>query len=278
MFGSHHTFGADLERWKCVTDWPLAIAALIFLFAYAWQVIGDLDGGLRTVTEWTMNVTWAIFLVDYVVSILLAHPRWRWFYTHLLDLAMVLLPMARPLRLLRLITLLRVLQRTAGAALRGKILVYVIGTVGLLVLVGSLAILDAERGQPGSSIETYGDAIWWSIVTITTVGYGDLTTATLTGRLVAVALMAGGITLISTVTGTLASWIVERIHQVDEDNQAATRAQFRELERKIDRLLAVQAASTEDTTDAVLAPAPQVAAEQASAPKTTAQAPAQKRQ
>lgn len=229
-----------LTYWRQMTEWPLTAAALVFLIAYAWQVLGEPTGAPRAVAEWTMNLTWAVFVVDYIISLSLSRPRWRWFYTHLFDLAVVALPVLRPLRLLRLVTLLRVLQRTAGTALRGKIITYVIGAVCLLVFVGSLAILEAERGQPRSQIESYGDALWWAIVTITTVGYGDETTVTITGRLVAVALMIGGITLISTATGTLASWIVERIRQDDEASQAATQAQFQELERKLDILIAAQ--------------------------------------
>ena len=64
--------------------------------------------------------------------------------------------------------------------------------------------------------------VWWSITTVTTVGYGDLSPVTAMGRVVAVALMLGGITLVGTVTATLASWIVQRVAEEDTANEAAT--------------------------------------------------------
>ncbi|QNE46913.1 two pore domain potassium channel family protein [Glaciihabitans sp. INWT7] len=200
-----------LARWKLLTEWPLAGAALLFLVAYACSVIGDFAGPESTVTDWIMNVVWAMFVVDYVVSLVLARPRGRWFVRHLYELLIVVLPVLRPLRLLRLVTLLAVLHRTAGSALRGRITLYVGGSALLLVFVAGLAVLDAEQNASGSNIRTFGDALWWAFVTITTVGYGDYYPVTLVGRLIAVGLMISGIALIGSVTATFASWFIEII-------------------------------------------------------------------
>ena len=81
----------------------------------------------------------------------------------------------------------------------------------LLLVVSSLSLLDAERGQPGATIQTYPEALWWSLATVTTVGYGDFTPVTWHGRAVAALLMVCGIALIGVVTGWVASWIVERV-------------------------------------------------------------------
>ncbi len=226
----------SLEQWREHTEWPLVGLAALFLAVYAWQVIGDVHGTLSSTMDWTLNIIWGFFVIDYVISLSLAR-SWRWFWTHLPDLAVVILPILRPLRLLRLVTLLRALQRSVGAALRGRIAIYALGSVTLLVFVGALAILDAERGQAEATIQSFPDALWWAAVTITTVGYGDLSPATPTGRLIAVALMVGGIALIGVVTGTLASWIVSRVAQEDETNQVATRHQIDALEKKIDALI-----------------------------------------
>ena len=196
-------------RWRKLTEWPLAIAAVVFLMAYSYEVVAEPDG---QVAEVVIATTWFVFLVDYVVNLGLAKTRWRWFYTHLLDLAIVVLPMLRPLRLLRLVTLLTILNRTAGAAFRGRVIIYAAGASALLVYVAGLAVLDAERGGDGS-IQTLGNALWWAFVTITTVGYGDFFPVTPTGQFVAVGVMIGGIALIGVVTATLASWIVERVEQ-----------------------------------------------------------------
>ncbi|MDQ1597927.1 MAG: voltage-gated potassium channel, partial [Microbacteriaceae bacterium] len=142
-------------------------------------------------------------------------------------------PILRPLRLLRLVTLLSVLQRTAGMAFRGRVVLYVAGASMLLVFVAALAVLDAERSAPGATITTFGNALWWAFVTITTVGYGDFTPITITGRLIAGALMLGGVALLGIVTATLASWIVERVAVKEEDAQAATRGEIRALAKQV---------------------------------------------
>ena len=97
--------------------------------------------------------------------------------------------------------------------------VYVGGLSAVVLLVASLAILDAERGREGANIETFGGALWWSVTTVTTVGYGDRFPVTGTGRMIAVALMMAGIALIGVVTATLASWIIDRDQEVEEASQ-----------------------------------------------------------
>ena len=124
---------------------------------------------------------------------------------------MIVLPLLRPLRLLRLIPLLSVLNRRAQTGLRGRVAIYVAGGASLLAFVAAIAVLDVERSSPDANITDFGDAIWWAVTTMTTVGYGDRYPVTSIGRLVAFALMVGGIALLGTVTATLASWLVERV-------------------------------------------------------------------
>jgi voltage-gated potassium channel len=223
-------------RWNRLTEWPLTVAALLFLGFYAWSVLADLQGPQDQVAQAVITATWAIFAIDYFVRLILAERRLRWFGRHLLDLAIVALPILRPLRLIRLLTLLAIFQRVAGRTLRGRVVVYTVVSTFLLVFVGALAMLDAERHYPDASITTFGDAVWWSCTTITTVGYGDLYPVSLTGRCVAVALMVGGIALLGTITATIASWLVEKVAEREEASQAATRQQVQELSRQVQEM------------------------------------------
>jgi voltage-gated potassium channel len=226
------------SRWKQLTEWPLTAAAVVFLATYAIEVLAQLEGRPQQVAETVINLTWLVFVVDYAVTLTLADKRWHWFYHHLFDLAVIALPALRPLRLLRLITLVRILQGRAGTAFRGRVVAYVATTTALLIFVASLAILDAERLAPGALITTFGDALWWAFVTITTVGYGDLYPVTATGRLIAAGVMLGGIALIGVVTATLASWIVENVAKRDVESQAATQREVAELADEIRSLRA----------------------------------------
>jgi voltage-gated potassium channel len=85
------------------------------------------------------------------------------------------------------------------------VVTYVAGSAVLLVFVGSLAVLDVEQNAPDAKILSFGDAAWWAITTITTVGYGDLFPVTPIGRLVAAALMMSGIAVLGVVTASIAS-------------------------------------------------------------------------
>jgi voltage-gated potassium channel len=139
----------------------------------------------------------------------------------------------RPLRLLRLVTLLSVVNRTTTRGLRGRVAIYVSGGAALLVLCGGLAVTDAERGASGASIHGLGDGLWWALTTVTTVGYGDRYPVSVTGRFVAAALMLGGIALLGAVTATLASWLVERVAEAGETEHAATQAQVEALAAEV---------------------------------------------
>ena len=226
------------DRWDHVAEWPLTAAAVLFLIAYAWPI---LDTGLSDtwvevcrVTTW---VTWATFVVDYGVRWSLSVERWRFVKSNLLDLLVVALPILRPLRLLRLVALLNILNRAAGGSFRGRVAVYVVGSSVLVLFVSALAVLNAERDQPGANIETFPDALWWAATTVTTVGYGDEYPVTPPGRFIAVGLMIAGIALIGVVTATFASWLIERVEQVAEESRAASRRDIAELEARIETLL-----------------------------------------
>lgn len=215
-----------LLRWEQRAEWPLAIIAVVFLVAYSIRVLAETQGKADTVVTAILWITYAAFVVDYVVRLILATDRGRWFVRHIFDLLIVALPLLRPLRLLRVVVLVVALQKAIGGAIRGRIIVYTVSATVLLIYVASLGILEEERYEPESSIANFGDALWWSLTTITTVGYGNQEPVTTVGRLIAAVLMIGGISLIGLVTATLASWIVERVAEEDESAQAATSAQI----------------------------------------------------
>jgi voltage-gated potassium channel len=87
-----------------------------------------------------------------------------------------------------------------------------------------------------------------------TVGYGDFYPVTLNGRLVAVLLMIGGISLIRMITATVATWIVQRVAEEDNTKQAATAAQIDELRSQITQLTA-RLADKQNSTGGMPTPA-----------------------
>jgi voltage-gated potassium channel len=221
------------ERWRELTHWPMLLASLFFIVAYSWQVIADLQGIAELIARTLILVTWTVFLVDYLVRLWLAERRGWWFRHHVFDLFVVLLPALKVLRLLQSVTFVGK-RSSAGTALRSRIGVYGAGAAIVLVWLGALGVLDAERGAPGANIETFGEAVWWAFVTITTVGYGDYYPVTLGGRFVAVAMMAVGVGLVGVVTATFSSWVLEKAAaRTGDDGQPATRQQVRDVSRQL---------------------------------------------
>lgn len=209
-----------VEAWERKTEIPLLLLAAAFLVAYAWPILDPrVSRGIRTgltLVSWTV---WAAFAIDFAVRVALARDRARYARKHWYDVALIALPMLRPLRLLRLLALARVLNRAAARNLAERVTLYVIGTALAAVGLGALAVLDAEQDAPGANIRTIGDALWWATTTVTTVGYGDRYPVTTTGRLVAVALMFVGIALVGSVTAAVAAWFVANLHQASPDER-----------------------------------------------------------
>jgi voltage-gated potassium channel len=226
----------DEQTWQRRAEWPLVVASFAYLVAYSWRVIADLDGTVRHLCTAIIAVTWAMFIIDYLVRLSLADDRPVWFRRHLGALAFALVPVLRLVLLLRALTRLPRMRPSAGARLRTQIIVYGTGAAAILIYLSSLSVLEVERDAPGADITSFGDALWWSCVTVTTTGYGDFVPVTDAGRWVAVGLMFGGVALAGVITATLASWVFERATRHNDDAEPATRAQVRELMAKLDAM------------------------------------------
>ncbi|EFA22446.1 Ion channel [Bifidobacterium gallicum DSM 20093 = LMG 11596] len=209
-----------LAKWHKFTDIPMFISSVIFLFAYSWLVLGN---SYALACNVVIDVIWAIYVLDYIVCWRLAENKWQWFKQNLLLLLTLVLPVFRPLQLLRLLAMLQIFNRTAGGAVRGRITAYAICMFSMLIYVGALAEYSVGHNAPGASITSFGNAVWWAFVTVTTVGYGDVHPVTVMGRCVAVGLMLTGIAMIGIVTAMISSWIIDQIHRenVTEEQQVA---------------------------------------------------------
>jgi voltage-gated potassium channel len=239
------------RRYEELSQWPLVVLAVLFVAAYAWGVLRpDLPHWLLATLHVVTVVAWPVFLADYLLRLVLAEQRWHFVRQNWVDGVAVLLPLLRPLRIISLVRVARVIDRRLTSSLHGRVAAYVTLTASLVVFMASLAVYDAERGAANASITSYGDAVWWALTTITTVGYGDEYPVTGQGRLVAVLLMVGGIALLGVVTAAVASWFVGRVAEAaqaqDDANDAALLTEVRELAAEVRRLRAELADRTDE--------------------------------
>lgn len=209
-----------VERWERRSEVPLILLAVAFLIAYAWPVLDPrLDPNTRTVLDALSWTVWGAFALDLLIRLVLADDRRAYAVRHWYDVALVALPLLRPLRLLRLLALVRILDRSAANNLAGRVLVYVAGAASVAVGLGALAGLDAERAAKEANIKTIGDALWWACTTVTTVGYGDKYPVTTEGRIVGVVLMIVGIGVVGAVIASVTSWIMSRVEAERKDRR-----------------------------------------------------------
>jgi voltage-gated potassium channel len=148
--------------------------------------------------------------------------------------------LVRILRLLRLLRAIRTTHRLSHLFLHHKLrggIASVFLTFVLLVLFASVGILVCEGQDPDAKIKTGEDAIWWSVATITTVGYGDLYPVTTEGRLLAMVLMVAGVGIFGAVSGVVALALLGDQKKDDEgEGQAEILERLKRLEEKLDRL------------------------------------------
>ncbi|MBA0124159.1 potassium channel family protein [Haloechinothrix sp. YIM 98757] len=223
-----------LSRYEARTTSVLLALALAFIVVYGVPVIRpDLPEALRTafaVANWAI---WAAFALDLIIRTSLSDNRLLYLAQHPVDVLVVLVPALRMLRVLRAFTAAQVLITRSGQLSLLRTTQAIALATSLLVFIGALALLDAERGAPGSTVENLGDALWWSLVTVTTVGYGDVVPVTGMGRVVAAGLMLVGISLLGVVTAMVASWFLGHNRSALEEQGSAQRESSAQLEEKV---------------------------------------------
>ncbi|PKH06519.1 ion transporter [Moritella sp. Urea-trap-13] len=193
------------------------------------------------------NTICLFFFTDFVIRFYQADNKLQFMKWGWIDL-LSSIPMVEQLQFIRIIRIARVL-RSIQHIRSSKILFKMIfehrfkATFSLvsaisfiLVTFGAIGILLLEQDQIGSNINNGIDALWWSFVTITTVGYGDHYPVTTGGRIIAALLMTAGVGLFGTFTGFISSWFVDGGDQATKQQaltDSALHSEITELKQDI---------------------------------------------
>lgn len=188
----------------------LTFLALAFLVAFSYPAFVD---PISTSTQSLLNivqwVTWVAFAGDLIYGLTKAPSKKGYLKKHPLEVAAVLLPFLRPLRLMRVISFggLAIQKVAIGRQFAITIKVFIASI--FVAYISAVQITISERDLVGSNIKNFGDGLWWAITTVTTVGYGDRYPTTTEGRFLAVLLMFVGISLVGVITASVAAWFVK---------------------------------------------------------------------
>ncbi len=269
----------DKERIEFYVDIVMLVLALVtvFLLFYEMTIVPrDIPEGIKTPEEIPPELKLVIhkiifihrldflicmvFITEFVVRLWKEEDRKGFLKTHWLEIPGMIpftaMRISRKFRILRLFRLVRVysLMKRFNRLYRKRFvkneLQYVALTVTTILLFSAYGIFFFERNV-NPQISSIGDAVWWSIVTVTTVGYGDKVPITPLGRVIGVVLMFTGIGIIGVLSGTIASYLLRglRAEKTEDAGEAlrilklrrargeVTEEQYQEIKRDLEELL-----------------------------------------
>ncbi len=220
---------AALDRFERAVEMPLLVLAVAMLPLLVLPMVVDLPESVEDAFIAADWLIWAVFAFEYAVRLVLTPERGRFVRREWPDLLIIVLPFLRPMRVVRSARALRLLRLSRLVAVLGEVtqqarrllrrhkLHYAL-FVTLVVVVGSAALALAVESGGAGNIQTFSDALWWAVTTVTTVGYGDRYPVTAAGRGVAALLMVTGIAFFGVLTANVAAFFLERDDKANKPN------------------------------------------------------------
>jgi voltage-gated potassium channel len=224
---------AENRKLKIVYEIFIAILAFVAVVL----AVMDFSGMISVEEDFTFYLIdtgiLLIFTADYFVRLGISKNKKVFFKENIIDLISIipfssifrifrmfrLFRLIQVVRFVKILKLIKILSFVKRFTSKSKKFVYTNGFVYMMyftlatIILGAIGIYFAEKDQ---TINSFQDAIWWSFVTASTVGYGDISPKTTLGRLIAVILMIIGIGFIGMLTGTIATYFVKKVDDVNE--------------------------------------------------------------
>ena len=189
------------RAYDTLSSFPMFVASMFWLLSSFFTWVPALQPMYRSEGVRLSIITWLIFAVDMVIRFVMDPRKGVFLKRNWLLLVALAFP---PLRIVLVVAAVMRVARDRNAITK-IVGIYAVYGVLFVVLFGSMFTLIFEIDAPGANITSYGNAVWWGFVTVTTVGYGDFTPVTTPGRIVAVLIMFTGAAAVGAVTAAVAS-------------------------------------------------------------------------
>ena len=229
------------ERYELLRRLEDSLETPMLVLAFVWLalLVGELIWGESLMFEVLGTIIWVIFILDFAVAFVLAPHKIAYLKNNWLTALSLLVPalrlfrffrvfrlfrlarMGRSLRLLRVVSSLNRGMRALGASLSRRGFGYVLALTVLVTFTGAAGMYAFENAAPGG-LKSYGEALWWTTMVLTTMG-SQYWPQTIEGRVLCVFLALYAFAVFGYVTATLATFFIGRDAEDDEAELAGAR-------------------------------------------------------
>ena len=239
----------QLERWRALRDLDEWLRTPMLLLSLVWLalIVVDLTVGTNSLLGVFATIIWIIFIAEFVVRLLIAPDKRRFFKHNWLTLialivpalrlfrALAILRAARGIRLIRIVGTANRSVRALQGTLRRRQFGYVTMLTMLVIALGSAGMLSFESAaEVKGGFTDYWDALWWTGMLLTTIG-SQFWPATTEGRVLAFLLSLYGLAVLGYLTATFASFFIGRDAE-EENGPVAGAAELQALKAEVEAL------------------------------------------
>lgn len=214
-----------VARLEYLLDGPATFLAIVFVLVLATELVLTAQREpVPQILTWIQTGIWIVFIIQFAIGLLVSPDRLRYIRRNWITAASLVLPFLRAFRIVRAARALRAVSgvraltafnRAAGALadlVAWSRAGYPLALAGTATILGSATIYLFEADEPTSAVESYADALWWTLATLTTVG-ATYEPSTVGGRVAALLVMATGLVILGYVAGVVGALLFDRRRQ-----------------------------------------------------------------